>query len=222
MFIYRTRLFEEQVQQQSKLDEQIDRLCDELAAMSVEQVQSRFERIYPFLKRKEGNLRLVARIYRIDKTPILCWLTLFRRGDRAYEEFLRDREDSPHQSWASEVETPQLRAWLQQQQASPPETASPLLPETLQPWLERPHWAINTNRLLIYGFTQPTNLSCRCFNPASKNWRNDFESPRGTTLIIYVSIRKFCRARDLRAKAVSGRTASSGDCRKNTNYALKK
>ena len=162
MFIYRTRLFEEQVQQQSKLDEQIDRLCDELAAMSVEQVQSRFERIYPFLKRKEGNLRLVARIYRIDKTPILCWLTLFRRGDRAYEEFLRDRENYAHQSWASEVETLQLRAWLQQQQASPPETASPLLPETLQPWLERPHWAINTNRLLIY---------------ESQTWVKQFQTP---------------------------------------------
>ncbi len=162
MFIYRTQLFEEQVQQQNKLYEQLNRLCDELAAMSVEQVQSRFERIYPFLKRKEGNLRLVARIYRIDKTPILCWLTLFRRGDRAYEEFLRDRENYAHQSWASEVETTQLRAWLKQQQAPPAEMLAPPLPEALQPWLERPHWVIDTNRLLIY---------------ESQTWVEQFQTP---------------------------------------------
>ncbi|NBD32949.1 MAG: hypothetical protein GVY17_08315 [Cyanobacteria bacterium] len=150
MFIYRTNLFEAQVRQQNKLYEQMNRLCDELATLSVEQAQSRFERIYPFLKRKEGNLRLIARIYRIDKTPILCWLTLFRRGDRAYEEFLRDREHYAHQSWASEVETTQLRDWLNQQQVTPPELTSPPLPQALQPWLERPHWVIDANRLLIY------------------------------------------------------------------------
>lgn len=76
MFIYRTELFEQQVQEQSNLSGQINRLCQELAAMSVEQAQSRFEHIYPFLKRKESNLRLVARIYQVDKIPILCFFDL--------------------------------------------------------------------------------------------------------------------------------------------------
>ena len=83
--------------------------------MSVEQAQSRFEHIYPFLKRKESNLRLVARIYQVDKIPILCLLTLFCRSDRAYQEFLRDRENYAHQSWAPEVEPTRLREWLQRQ-----------------------------------------------------------------------------------------------------------
>jgi hypothetical protein len=150
MFIYRTELFEEQVREQSNLYGQINRLCDELAQMSLDQVQSRFERIYPFLKRKEGNLRLVARIYRVDKTPILCWLTLFPRGDRAYEDFLRDREHYAHQSWAGEVEESRLREWLRQQKTLPTHTTPRPLPTHLYRWLTRPNWGIDTNRLLIY------------------------------------------------------------------------
>ena len=150
MFIYRTELFLQQIQEQSNLYGQINRLCDELASMSLEQVQSRFERIYPFLKRKEGNLRLIARIYRVDKTPILCWLGLFRRGDHAYEDFLRDRENYAHQPWTPEVEENVLREWLKQQKAPPTDSTTSSLPQSLRPWLDRPNWVIDTNQLLIY------------------------------------------------------------------------
>lgn len=162
MFIYRTNWFEGKIREQGNLYEQINRLCDDLATMSVDEVQSRFERIYPFLKRKERNLRLVARIYRVDKTPILCWLTLFRRGDRAYEEFLRDREHYNHQPWAGDIEENQLRSWLKQQKPTLTDTPPPPLPDQLRPWLERPNWVVDTNHLFIY---------------ESQTWVEQFQTP---------------------------------------------
>ena len=150
MFIYRTDWFEQKLKAQNSLYEHFDRLCEQLAQMSVEEVQSRFERIYPFLKRKEGNLRLIARIYRVDRKNILCWLTLFRRGDRAYEEFLRDRENYAHQSWSEEVEKTRLKQWLKQQKAPEKNSNSPSLPPHLRGWLHPPNWKIDPDRLLIY------------------------------------------------------------------------
>lgn len=174
MFIYRTESFEENLQRYN-LSEELERLCDELAQMSVSQVQSRFERIYPFLKRKEGyNKRLIARIYRVDNTPILCLLTIFLRGDNSYEEFLRDRENYAHQSWAKEVEESHLREWLKQQQSNTSDnTTPPPLPSHLHPWLQPPTWEIDTNTLLIYEsqswVQQFQNLAIR------QNWQNYYQ-----------------------------------------------
>ncbi|QDZ40444.1 hypothetical protein FRE64_11045 [Euhalothece natronophila Z-M001] len=174
MFIYRTESFQKKLQLHN-LEQEVDRLCEELAQMSVSQAQSRFERIYPFLKRKERNLRLIARIYRVDNTPILCWLTLFHRGASEYKDFLRDRENYAHQSWAKEVEESRLREWLKQQQiaTSNNTTTSPRFPSHLYPWLQPPTWEIDTNTLLIYEsqswVQQFQNLTIR------QNWQNYYQ-----------------------------------------------
>ena len=112
MYVYRTTTFDEQVAEKTGLGDHVDRLCGELARMTLEQVLARFERVYPYLKRKEGNLRLIARIRRVGSDPVLCWLKVFRRGDRAYEEFLRDRENFADRVLDSQIKQEQLWQWL--------------------------------------------------------------------------------------------------------------
>jgi hypothetical protein len=148
MLVYRTSYFNEQVEIQG-IQEHIDRICQELEQMSLEAVQSRFERIYPYLKRKEGNLRLIARIRRFNKDYVLCWLTIFRRGDNDYENFLLKREFG-HQSLDNVDET--IKEWLKSKSLSEEKNYPSLLPlsSNLQIWLERPSWEFDNNGVVIY------------------------------------------------------------------------
>ncbi len=164
MYVYRTSQFNRELERQSNLQPQVERLCSELATMRLDEVQSRFERVYPYLKRKEGNLRLIARIYRFGKEHILCWLVIFRRGDRKYEEFLREREQFKHSSWSEELQPSKLKQWLKAQKALN-QTKQPLpqpLTTELLPWLDRPNWEMDTDGVSIY---------------ESESWLSLFQTP---------------------------------------------
>ena len=148
MYVYRTSHFNTQVEKQN-LNSHIEKLCAELEMMSLEEIQSRFERLYPYLKRKEGNLRLIARIYRLDSDYILCWLTIFRRGDRDYEAFLRDRTFHSHNF--DNLETT-LKPWLKQQKTrlGKQQPVRPSLPQELEVWLQRPNWEMDNTGAIVY------------------------------------------------------------------------
>ncbi len=152
MYIYRPTAFNAQVHEKAGLEEQVDRLCRELATMPLEQVLSRFERVYPYLKRKESNLRLIARIRRIGTDPILCWLRVFRRGDRDYEEFLRDRTAWANHALDSQIPDQQLWQWLNQQKSHPQSQNQQTRPldESLRRWLDRPSLRMDFNGVVIY------------------------------------------------------------------------
>jgi hypothetical protein len=129
----------------------VERLCRELETMTLNEIQARFERIYPYLKRKEGNLRLIARIRSLESDRVLCWLKVFRRGDNEYLEFLRTRENFANGSLEVEVDT-LLPQWLKQQKASNNLTPNqlPQLPPHLQIWLKRPDWQMYSDGSIIY------------------------------------------------------------------------
>lgn len=160
MLVYRTGYFNDQVDIQG-IQEHIDRICHELEKMSLEAVQSRFERVYPYLKRKEGNLRLIARIRRFGKDYVLCWLTIFRRGDSDYENFLLKREFG-HQSLDNIDAT--IKEWLKQRSSSQEKNYPSLLPlsNDLQIWLERPSWEFDNHGVVIY---------------ESQTWLDNFKVP---------------------------------------------
>ncbi|MGD2183404.1 hypothetical protein [Lusitaniella coriacea] len=154
MYVYRTPAFNEELEKQSGLStDHFQSLCADLEEMTLEQVFARFERVYPYLKRKEGNLRLIARVRRVGKDRILCWLAIFRRGDRAYGDFLRDRADFAARRLETQISSPQLQQWLQDHKATnskPPQPTPPSLSVELLPWLKRPDWSIDTRGSLIY------------------------------------------------------------------------
>ncbi|WP_171815451.1 3'-5' exonuclease [Stanieria cyanosphaera] len=130
---------------------QVDRLCQELEQMSLNDAQTRFERIYPYLKRKEGNFRLIARIYSLETERVLAWLTVFSRGSRDYHFFLRERENYGDGSLEGGVEQ-SIRQWLkvEKAKAKPIITTSPHLPENLLTWFKPPRWDLDTDSSVIY------------------------------------------------------------------------
>ena len=150
MYVYRTTYFERSADNKGILPH-IERLCAELETMKLDEVQARFERVYPYLKRKEGNLRLIARIRRIGNDYILCWLKIFRRGDRDYLEFLREREKFQNRGLEKEVDD-RLRSWLKQQKADngKNQPQKEHLTEEMRRWLTRPGWEMDRDGLVIY------------------------------------------------------------------------
>ncbi len=148
MLVYCTSYFNEQVEIQG-IKEHIERICQELEQMNLKEVQSRFERVYPYLKRKEGNLRLIARLRRFGKDYVLCWLTIFRRGDSDYEQFLLKRELG-HQNLDDIDAT--IKQWLEEQKVSfkTQDTNLLTLNNDLHIWLERPNWEIDNHGVVIY------------------------------------------------------------------------
>ncbi|MBP0017042.1 MAG: hypothetical protein J7647_05715 [Cyanobacteria bacterium SBLK] len=163
MYVYRTAAFNKQVAEKTGLGDHVDRLCGVLEEMSLEQALGRFERVYPYLKRKEGNLRLIARIRRVGSDPVLCWLQVFRRGDRAYEEFLRDRENFADRHLDSQIKQGQLWQWLNQCKTKSDRQHSPLpLSDELRLWLQRPSLRMDFNGIAIY---------------ESEWWLNGFATP---------------------------------------------
>lgn len=163
MYVYRTTAFDKQVADKTGLGDHVDRLCGVLEKMSLEQALGRFERVYPYLKRKEGNLRLIARIRRVGSDPVLCWLQVFRRGDRAYEEFLRDRENFADRHLDSQIKQEQLWQWLNQHQTQRDRQHSPKpLSDELRLWLQRPSLRMDFNGVAIY---------------ESEWWLNGFATP---------------------------------------------
>ncbi len=150
MYVYFAAACRAQIERQG-LRSQIERLSAELETLTLEQALSRFERVYPYLKRKEGNLRLIARILRLGGEPVLCWLGVFRRGDRDYEDFLRDREDYADSALDNQIDSAELKQWLAQRQAEaqPQPRPRPLDP-SLRLWLERPSLRIDFQGVTIY------------------------------------------------------------------------
>src|SRR5919202_6994034 len=89
MYVYRTSGYNEKAELYG-IQARIDDLCAELETLRIDEVQARFERVYPYLKRRILNRRLIARILRVDDEQLLCLLDIFKRGDSDYEQFLDD------------------------------------------------------------------------------------------------------------------------------------
>ena len=144
MYVYRTFGFNDKAERYG-IQARIDSLCAELETQRIDEVQTRFERIYPYLKRRILNQRLIGRIVKIDDEPLLCLLEIFKRGDRNYEEFLNDPIEYGRSHLESQLNESQLRDWLAVAKIEQhPTQQLPELPSTLRPWLEPPGWEIET------------------------------------------------------------------------------
>src|SRR5919199_250165 len=144
MYVYRTSQFNDKAERYS-LESRIDDLCAELETHTIDEVQARFERVYPYLKRRILNRRLLARILRVDDEQLLCLLDIFKRGDNDYEQFLESPVEYGRIHLEPQLDEHQLRKWLAQakiQQNQSQQLAE--LPPELLPWLEPPGWDMET------------------------------------------------------------------------------
>ncbi|MBD1804258.1 hypothetical protein H6F98_02055 [Microcoleus sp. FACHB-SPT15] len=140
MYVYRTPQFNDKAQRYG-IQSRIDDLCAELETQRIDEVQARFERIYPYLKRRTLNRRIVARILRVDDEQLLCLLDIFKRGDNDYEQFLDAPIEYGRSHLEPQLEIQRLRNWVQEQKIQQrPTQQLPELPSELHPWLELPGW----------------------------------------------------------------------------------
>ncbi len=152
MYVYRTSQFNEKAELYG-IQARINDLCAELQTQRIDEVQARFERVYPYLKRRTLNRRLIARILRVDDEQLLCLLDIFKRGDNDYEQFLEAPVDYGRTYLEPQLDEQRLRSWLalaKSQQHQVPQL--PELPPELHPWLELPGWEMEmlTEDWVIY------------------------------------------------------------------------
>lgn len=144
MYVYRTSGFNDKAELYG-IQARIDDLCAELETQRIDEVQARFERVYPYLKRRILNRRLVARILRVDGEELLCFVDIFKRGDSDYEQFLEAPIEYGRIHLEPQLDEQHLRkslnlAKLQQNQVQ----KLPELPPEMHPWLEPPGWEMET------------------------------------------------------------------------------
>jgi hypothetical protein len=144
MYVYRTSGFNDKVERYG-IQPRIDDLCAELETHRIDEVQARFERVYPYLKRRILNQRLIARIFRVDDQQILCLLDIFKRGDNDYEQFLEEPREYGKTHLEPQLDKLLIRQWLLEQTTTQRQVQQlPELPQELCPWLEPPGWEMET------------------------------------------------------------------------------
>jgi hypothetical protein len=144
MYVYRTSEFNNKAELYG-LQVRIEDLCQELETQRIDEVQARFERVYPYLKRRILNRRLVARIIRVGDEQLLCLLEIFKRGDSDYEQFLEDPREYGRIYLEPQIERGQIQDWLNREQTKQRQVQQlPELPSELRPWLELPGWEQET------------------------------------------------------------------------------
>ncbi|MGB5961709.1 MAG: hypothetical protein WBG73_13665 [Coleofasciculaceae cyanobacterium] len=144
MYVYRTSGFNEKAEFYG-IQSRMDDLCAELLTQRIDEVQARFERVYPYLKRRILNRRLIARIIKVDNEQILCFLDIFKRGDNDYEQFLEAPVDYGRTYLEPILDHIRLREWLTLEKLNQTQVQQlPELPSELHPWLEPPGWEMET------------------------------------------------------------------------------
>ena len=144
MYVYRTSGFNEKAEFYG-IQSRMDDLCAELLTQRIDEVQARFERVYPYLKRRILNRRLIARIIKVDSEHILCFLDIFKRGDNDYEQFLEAPVDYGRTYLEPILDYTRLREWLTLEKLNQTQVQQlPELPSELHPWLEPPGWEMET------------------------------------------------------------------------------
>lgn len=149
MYVYCTNSFEDELKKYRDLSLRVQNLCSKLQASNFVVAQERFERIHSYLKRKEGNFRLIAKIIRLDREPILCFLKLYNRGEPEYKHFL---ERVKHQSnlFQELLLVEVINCWLLEQKKSQDRVIRPTIADDLRIWLQRPDWQIKDQEIVIH------------------------------------------------------------------------
>ena len=152
MHVYRTAIFEQRITKHEQLFSKVERLCQEFETMDFDGIHTKFKILHSYLKRKEGNFRIIAKIIKIDREPILCLLKIFARGEPGYKRFLEVSKYDSQLFQKTELES-DLSVWLEDKKSKLSVVASSsleTLPEDLRFCLERPDWQNDYNDIIVH------------------------------------------------------------------------
>lgn len=148
MYFYTTPEFEQKAQEQgiasiiAKLRLQVER--DGIDALEL------FERIHPYLKRAVGRTwRIVGKLHKVGNEKVVCLLKIFTRGDREYEDFIKNPEDYGQQHLERLIDREQIQRLINASRNKPIHKRQPL-PNSLNFWLQTPAWETSTTDSTIY------------------------------------------------------------------------
>ena len=149
MHVYRTAIFEQRITKHEQLFSKVERLCQEFETMDFDGIHTRFKVLHSYLKRKEGNFRIIAKVITIDREHILCLLKVFGRGEPAYKRFLEASKYDSQLFQKAELES-DLVVWLNDKKSKSSVATLSLetLPEELRFCLERPDWKNDYNDII--------------------------------------------------------------------------
>lgn len=161
MHVYRTSVFQQRITKHEQLFSKLERLCQEFETMDFDGIHTRFKVLHSYLKRKEGNFRIIAKVIKIEREDILCLLKVFSRGEPAYKRFLEASKHDSQLFQKTELES-DLVAWLADKKSKLPlaRLSSETLPEELRFCLERPDWKNDYNDIIVH----ESNSWCYKFN----------------------------------------------------------
>ena len=159
MYVYCAKSFSHDLKRYPNLLSRVNSFYSRLEKMNLLEAQEKFERIHSYLKRKEGNFRLIAKVIRVEKEPILCFLKLYNRGEPEYRHFLEfvKHQDCLFQEFDL---TQELSIWLAVQRTNSPKIITTIIEDNLRIWLQRPDWKINTDGIVIH----ESEVWCQRFN----------------------------------------------------------
>jgi len=133
----------------AKVQKQIEELSQRI--QNDASVIELFDRVYPYLKRRIEDYRLIAQLRQFPNSCVLCLLGVFHRSDSAYERFLNNPETLAARWHLPDEKT--LLDFLRDQASALDGNTREALPENLRLWLEPPGWAFafrDPAEILIY------------------------------------------------------------------------
>lgn len=171
MYIYITQQCKDNAKKYN-IEPEITKLCYDSDALA------RFDPIYPYWKRGIlGNLRLLAKIEKVDNDAVLCLLDILARGGKEYDEFKdkEKRQEFGQKYLETLLNLDELRQWLNEQKESGSQQQNQRepLPNDLLDWLELPSWRKDSNDLVIYESEQWVR---RCGQQKIKERRETYHS----------------------------------------------
>lgn len=143
MYVYSTPKFNEQInhyQLHPKFEELRTALEKQSGVMAVRLYLQPFP---PYWKRREGKLRLMARLLTIGDEHVICFLDILERKGGDYERLTKDIRKFGEERLDPLISEAAVLTWLtlrKEQEKQRP--AARKLPDTIRPWLEPPGWIL--------------------------------------------------------------------------------
>ena len=150
MYVYTTARFAQKAQHHS-IQARVAKLSVAVETQGLATLQGLFEWNYPYLKRPEGNLRIIAKLIEVGNDKVLCLLDIFKRGGNDYQAFLKNPEAYAQEYLEPLVNQNDLQRWLLvQKKGRKSLPLRPPLPDMLHFWLQPPGWETSISDWTIY------------------------------------------------------------------------
>jgi len=156
MYVYFTHKFREKVEKHS-LQEKVAKLCSGLERADDDMYALRMflESFPPYWKRREQDLRLIAKLQRLESDHVLCFLDIMKREDKDYQKLLADSRQFGRDHLDPLIDPKDIQNWLKELKAKESTQQRQIrqyLPDNIRPWLDPPSWYVDADEmdLVVY------------------------------------------------------------------------